>query len=464
MKITLVSPPSTIEERYPKGHPLRKAIQVVEPLGLAYIAAVLEQNHFEVEILDCIAEELTVSDLVQRIKHSNPSVVGISAVTPNIHVALKLANEIKRVLPDITIVLGGVHPTLFPQQILKNGGVDIVVIGEGEYTMLELSETLDRGRELSDVLGIAYRKDGKITICPPRPLENDLDNLPFPARYLLPMHSYKPFIHKRYPAHALMSSRGCPFQCVFCCRDISGRHHRLRSVGNVIEEIKVLTEEYNTKEVDFQEPIFCLNKKWTENFCQKLIEENLDIVWSAQTRVDMVDETLLRLMKKSGCWMLYYGIEAGDQLLLDNMKKNVELSQIRKSVELTSKVGIKAWGSFMFGLPGENPDLAHKTLNFAKSLPLDFASFHLTTPFPGTELWYKSNEWGEIKTNFSKFTQLNAVFIPSGWKGRESDLQNMIGVAFKEFYFRPSYVLRQILKIRSISDLRFYLRGLRGLI
>ncbi|MDI6903479.1 MAG: hypothetical protein QMC77_07075 [Methanocellales archaeon] len=118
----------------------------------------------------------------------------------------------------------------------------------------------------------------------------------------------------------------------------------------------------------------------------------------------------------------------------------------------------------MFGLPGENPDLAHKTLNFAKSLPLDFASFHLTTPFPGTELWYKSNEWGEIKTNFSKFTQLNAVFIPSGWKGRENDLQNMIGVAFKEFYFRPSYVLRQIIKIRSISDLRFYLRGLRGLI
>ncbi|MDI6903784.1 MAG: radical SAM protein, partial [Methanocellales archaeon] len=344
MKIALVSPPSTIEERYPKGHPLRKATQVVEPLGLAYIAAVLEQNHFEVEIFDCIAEELTVSNLIQKIKHSNPSVVGISAVTPNIHVALKLANEIKRVLPDITIVLGGVHPTLFPQQILKNGGVDIVVIGEGEYTMFELSETLDRGGELDDVLGIAYRKDGKITICPPRPLENDLDNLPFPARHLLPMHSYKPFIHKRYPAHALMSSRGCPFQCVYCCRDISGRHHRLRGVENVIEEIKVLAEEYNTKEVDFQEPVFCLNKKWTENFCHKLIEENLDIIWSAQTRVDLVDETILRLMKNSGCWMLYYGIEAGDQLLLDNMKKNVELSQIRKSVELTSKVGIKTWG------------------------------------------------------------------------------------------------------------------------
>lgn len=217
-------------------------------------------------------------------------------------------------------------------------------------------------------------------------------------------------------------------------------------------------------EIDFQDPVFGLNEDWVREFCTTLIEEKVDVVWSALTRVDLVDEELLRLMRKAGCWMLYYGIEAGSQQLLDNIKKRTTLELIRKSVELTSEVGIKTWGSFMFALPGEDPKLAQDTLDFAKSLPLDFASFHLTTPFPGTELWDDYEKWGRLKADWSEFTQLNPVFIPFGWEKREEKLKQMLSGAFRAFYLRPGYVLRRLLRICSLEDIGLYYRGVRSLL
>ena len=463
MKVVLVSPPTTVQERYPKGHPLRKTMQVTEPLGLAYIAAMLEPNH-EVEIIDCIAEDLPILHTLARIEKRSPEILGISAFTPTVHQAVKLAKLVKQLMPSTTVVLGGIHPTIFPEQVMQNEAVDFVVIGEGEYAMHNLVQAIENQEELSNVHGIVCRRNREIVFNPPHPLEKNLDSLPLPARHLLPMDRYKPFIAKRRPARSMISSRGCPYECVFCSRDISGSRYRLRSVASVIEEIKILVDEYVAKEIDFQDPVFGLNQTWTKEFCQRLTEEKLDVVWSALTRVDLIDENLLRSMRKSGCWMLYYGIEAGDQELLNNIKKNIKLEDIRKSVELTRKLGIGVWGSFMFGLPSETPELAEKTLEFAKNLPLDFASFHFTTPFPSTELWRDFAKWGELRTDFSDFTQLNAVFVPHGWKNKEDELQGMLQRAFKEFYFRPKYVFGQLLKIRSFADLKLYYHGVGSLL
>jgi len=461
MRITLVSPPLAIEQRYPEGHPLRRTIQVTEPLGLAYVAAMVEQNH-DINVLDCIAEELTVSNAVSKIMDQVPDLLGISTVTPALQNALKLAREIKRVHPDMIVVLGGIHTTIFPQEVMRNREIDIVVIGEGERIMLDLAHTLENGAPLKAVQGIAYREDSSVVFNPPRPIERDIDTLPLPARHLLPMHRYKPFIAERYPARSLISSRGCPYQCVFCSRDVSGSRYRLRRVDKVVDEVKILVEKYGAREIDFMDPVFGLNRTWTREFCRELILEGLDVVWAALTRVDLIDESLLRIMRKSGCWQLYYGIEAGDQRLLDNIKKNIDLKHVRRSIELTTRVGIRAWGSFMFGLPGESPQLARKTLEFAKSLPLDFASFHLTTPFPGTELWNDHKRWGQITSVFDEFTQLNVVFVPFEWKGKETELQTLLREAFREFYFRPGYIVKQMMKVRSIDDLKLLCRGLRG--
>jgi len=462
MKVVLIAPPTTIQERYPEEHPLRKATQITEPLGLAYIAAMLEQDH-AVEIIDCVAEDLTVLHAVWKIEEICPEIVGISAFTPTIDTALRLARLTKQLLPSVTIVLGGIHPTIFPEQVMQNKEVDFVVIGEGEYAMRNLVQALENQEELSNVNGIAYRRDNQIILTPPYFMEKKLDNFPLPARHLLPMEKYKPFIAKHHPALSMISSRGCPYQCVFCSRDISGASYRLRSASTVVEEIIILVNQYHAKEIDFVDPVFGLNRSWTKEFCQRLVEEKLDVTWSALTRVDLIDEDLLKAMKKSGCWMLYYGIEAGDQMLLNAIKKNTKLEDIKHSVKLTREAGIKVWGSFMFGLPAETPELALKTLEFAKSLPLDFASFHLTTPYPSTELWRNANEWGELKTDFSEFTQLNAVLIPHGWKGRQEQLQAMLPKAFREFYLRPKFIMHQLLGIQSLSDLKLCYRGIRSL-
>lgn len=460
MNVSLVSPPTTVFDRYPKDHPLRRGFQVTEPLGLGYLASNI-QDLSGVKIVDCIAENLSSDECVSRVKESD--LIGISVVDNNAEISKRLAQKIKEVNPNAIIVFGGIHPSLYPDEVLSNKDVDIVVIGEGEHTLREIVSNVP----LEKVSGIVFRKDGKLVKTEPRPLERNLDIFHFPARYLIPMEKYHPFLYLKNPVHSLISSRGCPFTCIYCCRDISGQTYRVRSVEKVIEEIKYLVSgrAWRSREIDFQDPLFGLNEKWLRAFCNAMIREKIDVVWSALTRVNVVNEDLLRLMKRAGCWMLYYGIEAGTQHLLDNIKKRTTLDMVKKSVELTSRVGIKTWGSFMFALPGETPESASETLRFAKSLPLDFASFHLTTPFKGTELEKEHWKWGRMNSDLLEdFTQLNPVFIPFGWEGKEEQLKQFFIKAFRGFYLRPRYILRQLSKTRSFDEVKMYFRGLKVVI
>ncbi|MBU1173004.1 MAG: B12-binding domain-containing radical SAM protein [Proteobacteria bacterium] len=451
MKVSLISPPTSIIDRYPVGHPLRKAKQVTEPLGLAYMAAMI-QDIANVEIIDCIAENLNVYECFTRVFDSD--LIGISVVTSNYYTSIKLALAIKKLFPDKTIIFGGIHSSLYPLEVLRNESIDIVVVGEGEYALREIVS----GNPLEKVKGIVYKKEGKIIKTSPRPLEKDLDVFPFPARYLLPMKKYKPFLYLREPVNAIISSRGCPFSCTYCCRDISGQSYRVRKAEKVVEEIKVLTRQFGSREIAFQDPIFGLNRKWLKHFCKLLIAEKIDVVWSALTRVNVVNEELLKLMKRSGCWMLYYGIEAGNQRLLNVMKKGTTLNMIKKAIKLTIDAKIKTWGSFMFALPEETPEFAEETLAFAKNLELDFASFHLTTPFRGTELELTYKQYGVMSNNLRDYTQLNPVFVPYAWVGREEELKRFYVRAFRSFYFNIRYILRELYRLNSFEELLMYLK------
>lgn len=454
IKISLVIPPSSVIDRYPQDHPLRKGIQVTEPLGLGYLAAMI-QDIAKVEIIDCIAENLDVLDCAYQVQYSD--IVGISVVTSNVHIADKLGVQIKKWHPHIKIVYGGIHPSLCVNETLQNPNVDIVVIKEGEYSFREIVEE----KPLHEIRGIAYRKNDKVIVNPPRAPEKNLDNFPFPTRHLLKMEKYRPFLYLRKPVHSLIASRGCPFTCTYCCRDISGKHYRVRKPEKVVEEVRVLVDVWDSKEIAFQDPVFGLTKKWVNEFCHLLKQEKLDVVWSALTRVDLVDKETLKNMKESGAWMIYYGIEAGNQQLLDNIKKRTDLEMIRKAITLTNEARIKTWGSFMFALPGETPELAEETLEFTKSLPLDFASFHLTTPFLGTELRDTYEKWGTMKPHNELFTQLNPVFVPWGWQKKEEELKTFFSNAFRQFYLRPSYILREFLSLNSIEKISMFLRGLK---
>jgi len=461
MNVVLVFPPITVEDRY--GKSVRNVGGVLPPLGLAYIASFLEAHDHCVNIIDGQASMMSMEQLAEQVSGMKPDVVGLSALTPTIHRANQAATAIRKKCPEINIVMGGHHPSLFPTEtITRNQDVDIVCIGEGEHTMLELTRALESNEGLSEVRGIAFRDGNKIRQNSPREFIEDLDSLPFPARHLLPMKAYRPLPNqwKRLPVVHMMASRGCPYRCTYCSKSVFGRTYRTRSPQNVIEEINLVIKKYGAKEVEFWDDTFTMNRSWVHALCDLMIKEGLDIVWTCETRVDRVDLDTLRTMEKAGCWKISYGIESGCQDLLDTIKKDITLEQIRNAVKWTKNAEIEAGLSFMLALPRETPEDALKTIRLAVELDPEYAQFCITTPYPGTELFSQAQCYGNLSCNFSGFTIWNPVFVPHGYEDAKKILE-VQKRAFRAFYCRPMYFLKRISKIRSLTDLKRNIDGLK---
>jgi len=456
----LIFPPITLEERYSKKLDI-SAGGFQPPLGLAYIAALLEQNGLEVGIIDAPTQNMSSSDVLSEIKRRAPDIVGISVLTPNAHRGLAIAREVKDEFSNTKIILGGPHASILGKRILEeNSFVDIVVQGEGEYTALEIAQ----GHPLEQVNGICYRVNGTVVSTSPRGYIENLDKLPFPARHLLPMRMYRPHPNQysRLPVVHMLATRGCPYRCTFCSKSVFGRIYRTRSANNVIDEIKLCMQEFKAKEIAFVDDEFVIKRSWTLEFCNRLIDDDLDIVWRCSARVNTVDRQLLELMAKAGCYDISYGIEAGSQLLLDTIRKDITLDQVRDAVKWTKEAGIGVTASFMLALPGESPDLAEKTIDFAIELDPAYAQFCVTTPYPGTELYRQCQDYGVVRYDYSKYTIWDPVFVPHGYKDEE-EIRQIERSAFKRFYLRPKYIWKQLKKIRSIEDLKRNFDGFKML-
>ena len=463
MKVTLINPPMTLEERYGK---FARAGSSLPPLGLAYIAATLEKNGIEVHIIDGTVMNFKNKSLENRISSIKPDIIGVTALTPTLYRSYEVINTSKKILPESLMVIGGPHTSLFPKDVLQeNTNIDVSVYGEGEHTLLELVRNIENygknnGKSFENVKGIVYRNNGKIIKNEPRPYIGDLDTVPFPSRHLLPMNEYRPALYqiKRSPNTNIIASRGCPFSCTFCSKGVYGKKFRTRSPENVIVEIENLIEKYGIKELLFWDDTFTVNKQWVEDFCDLLQSKNFDLTWSCSSRVNKVDKALLQKMKNAGCWSIFYGIEAGSQELLNNIDKGITLQEVRNAVKWAKDVGIEVRASFMLGLPGETKELAKKTIRFAKELDPDFAQFNITTPYPGTELNKNAGQYGKILSHdFSKYTIWSPIFIPTGITSE--DLTKLHHQAYVEFYLRPTYILKRLMKIRSFSDIKVYLNG-----
>jgi anaerobic magnesium-protoporphyrin IX monomethyl ester cyclase len=463
-KVLLVNPPFPLESRYGKG--IEKIGAILPPLGLAYVAAVLEQQGYKVEILDSPALALDFANTVENIVRKKPDIVGVTCLTPNFHRCHSLAKEIKQRL-DIKVMFGGPHPTLFPEQVVDDGTVDYAIIGEGEITTPELLEKLSINGKVDKVEGIAYRDSGRVIINQNRQPIEDLDKIPFPARHLLPFGRYRPAPneYKRLPMMTMIASRGCPYSCTFCCaRRMWGQKYRQRSVDNVMEEIKLLIDKYGVRDISFFDELWGLRKSWINEFCDKLIAEQLDLVWSCFAKSDLIAHMppeYLKKMAKAGCWRLYFGLESGCQDLLDNINKGMTLQQTRDALKLTKDAGIDVMANFMLALPGETPDKAMETIRFAVELDSDITKFNLTVPYPGTELYEQviAGKWGgRLDGKIDEYTGYFPVFIPKGYRDAK-EVEEIKRKAYRKFYLRPSYILRKALQIRNYEDL---IRNIRG--
>jgi radical SAM superfamily enzyme YgiQ (UPF0313 family) len=459
MKILLVQPPATLSERWGK---FEKIGSIQPPLGLCYIAAVLEENEKDVEILDAAAQNMNINQFRNEVRRRDPDVVGITAMTPTILYARRAIEVIKDINSDIKVLLGGTHISALPMQTLTEiPQIDFGVVGEGEYTMLELCNYFEGQRNLNDIKGIVFRKNGKIKFTGNRSPIEDLDALPFPARHKLrDLRLYRGAIgnYKRLPMTSMMSGRGCPFGCIYCDKSVFGRRVRIRSPDNIVNEIEQVITQFGIKEIIFFDDVFTINKKTVTSICDEIIKRKLDITWNCESRVDTVNLEILKKMKRAGCWQISYGVESGTQRMLDIIKKGTTLEGIRNTVKITKQVGMKARAYFMLGLPGETVESMNATIKFSQELDLDNALFSLAIPFPQTQLYEMAKKEGKMENvDWSQFRCMsteNPVYIPNGFTGRQ--LENGIKRAYRGFYLRPKFILQRLASIRSLNDLKMY--------
>ncbi len=442
-----------------------EARSVQQPLGIAYLAAVLERQGHEVRLVDAPAMRYDIEDIVREVKSFAPDLVGISVTTASFTKAVSVAKEVKAQL-DVTVIAGGPHVTALPHETLQNSCFDIGVIGEGELTIVELANQLQSGEGLSNVRGIVYRESGMVHRNSERPYIEDLDSVPFPARHLLsPLEAYRPTpsAYKCLPQATMITSRGCPYNCTFCDRSVFGSRYRARSARSVVDEVEMLVEKHHAKEIRFWDDTFNIDAHRVVQICEEIRTRGIDSQWTCLGRINRMNAEVLNAMAKSGCWQVDYGIESGNQELLDGISKGLTLDMIRTVTEMTRRAGIRMRGFFMLGLPGETEETMRQTIEFAKTLNLSAAVFHITTPFPGTELYKTVLDSGELDTktswdNYSIFSSDASPYVPKGLS--HETIKHYQTEAYRSFYIRLSFVLRQVLGIRSLSDIRRYMTGI----
>jgi len=425
MRVCLINPPRIQPKLW--GKP-----SILQPLDIAYVAAVLEREH-EVHIIDAANEGwktlqdidgtkyrqgLRNEEIAGRLKQFSPDIVDITIPFSGwCKPAYEMAAIAKAVNENAITVLSGLHPSARPLDCLSHPNIDFVIIGEPECTAQELVNVLGQEKEdyLKKVMGISYMKKGQPIITPQRPVIQDLDSLPFPARHLLPMEAYFSAVKENplrgeigKPWTTMITSRGCPYSCVFCSvHTLMGKQWRGRSPENVVNEIEQLIETYKIKQIDFSDENICLDKKRMEAICDLIVKKKINIEWFTPNgvRADTLNEQLLRKMKTSGCRKIRLAPESGVQRVVDQIiKKNLKLSDVEQAIVWSKKAGIKVGLFFVLGLIGETKEDIEKTIEYAYKLrALGAESFHFSIAMPvyGTELYEQATKGGYLRPCFS---------------------------------------------------------------
>jgi anaerobic magnesium-protoporphyrin IX monomethyl ester cyclase len=444
-KVYLLYPPISKKERYSSDVGSVGGEQI--PLGIYYLAAYLRQNGYVVYVTDAEALKLTEESIIREIRQIAPNYVGISSTTVAFHRALGIATIIKEIFPNMPVVLGGPHVTSNVEHALSFSAFDYGVIGEGEATALELFNVLANKGLIGEIKGIAYRdNNGNVTINPKREFINDLDMLPFPAYDLIrdiDIYTPPPSNYKTLPVVNIITSRGCPNLCTFCDRNVFGRKYRERSAQNVFEEIKYLHEKYHIREIAFVDDTFLINKKRIHELFDLLNKEGLHFSWTCMARINNVTFEFLQFLGNNGCWNIAFGIESGDESILNVIKKNISIENVRKVIDWCYKLKIKTKGFFIVGHPQETVETINKTIRLACSLKLDAVVVTINTPIPGSQQYAEAHTYGNLDiTDWSQFNYWRPVFVPHGLT--EEILLKKQKEFYTRFYLRPRIIFNYV--------------------
>lgn len=472
MKVLVTNPPwpgPGYGARSDVRWPHRRSDKYLEyPIYLAYVVALLEKAGIDVHFIDGVADDLSVQAFAEKAKKIGPNLIAMECSTPSILKDLNTAKKLKEEIEDTFIVLMGSHPTYFHKEMLsENRFIDAIARGEFDLTINDLAFALQDGSaraQLRKVEGLSYRDGENIQVNENRPLIQDLDALPFPARHVVKSDSYREAVFTGKRCTTIISSRGCPYQCIFCLwpRTMYGRKFRKRSPRNVVDEVQHVVDAYGVDEIYFDDDCLTVDRNRLIEICEEIIRRDIKIKWMCQARVDSVDEGALEAMKKAGCHYIKYGVESGSQHMLNVMKKGITLDKVRKAFKLTRKVGIKTQAFFLLGLPWETPETFKKTIEFAKEIKPDSAQFAVVVPHPGTELYDLCLEKGWLKYESWEDFDCRKALIETDNLSIE-DAERYRTRAYKEFYLRPSYILRTTLKLWNPKEARRIIRSAKSI-
>jgi radical SAM superfamily enzyme YgiQ (UPF0313 family) len=435
----------------------KKIGAVQHPMNLVYLATWLHAQSHRPEILDLEVEPL--SDLEKRLKIARPYLVGITAMTPNIPEAKRIC-ALSRSL-GIKTVLGGPHPTALPAQTLQDTGCDYVILGEGEKPLGDLLSRIKENRSIDDIKGIAFLRNG-VPVVNERPLLLDLDRLPIPDRRLLKLNLYSGVVTPGIldKAATLFTTRGCPYHCTFCASKVINQQRlRSRSMDKIFEEIDdIVSLGFNHITVD--DDTFTLNSQRVKEFCTYLISKYPQVSWNCDSRVDTINEELLVLMKDSHCKKIAFGVESGSPRILNSINKDINIEQVKYAFRLTKKYKILTQAFFMLGYPEETPEDIKATERLIREIEPDYLFLSMVVPYPGTAIYDYMLKKGLLsKIDFDTFIFFgdNISWRTEYFSGK--DLVRMRKKISLNFYFRPSYMLRRILSVRSKQELNYLIKG-----
>jgi anaerobic magnesium-protoporphyrin IX monomethyl ester cyclase len=452
-RLLLVYPPITKMERYGSNLGIFGGKQI--PLGLYYLAAYVRENGFVVQALD--AESLNINSelIVQRLRENRFNILGISVTTVAFHRGLALARFVKNLLPETIIIMGGPHVSCMPSHPLKFNAIDFAVAHEGEQTLVELLRLLEDGSDPKSIKGLGFRHNGKIVVNPKREYIRNLDFLPFPAYDQIPdiqMYTPPPFNYQKRPVANMITSRGCPNDCTFCENSTFGRKVRMRSAANIVDEIELLMDRYGIREIAFVDDTFTLNRRRILEIFELARKRRLDFPWTCMSRINTVDENLLRYMRDNGCWYIAFGIESGNPKILKEIRKKIDLADVQRTIDICHRLGIKTKGFFMVGHPKETVESIDQTIDFATRLKLDHIVVTVNTPMPGSYQYQHASEYGSLDdATWSAFNYWCPVFVPFGLS--QEIILEKHREFLKRFYLRPVIIRRGLARsLKNPSD------------
>jgi radical SAM superfamily enzyme YgiQ (UPF0313 family) len=448
---------------FKRHHPLVfRGFAATIPLGLAYLAGYLQRAGHTVGIVDYQVGDY---DIGKEIRRFRPDILGLSICSPAVAHALDLAATARAVRPDLLIVAGGAHVTAYRTSFLASApDIDVLVIGEGELTIVELVRRCEASESLTGLPGLVRREDGQvIEEAGESPIIKDLGELPMMPLELFEVRKYFPLpgTFRRLPSIPMATTRGCPFKCTFCNSKGVWSHVRTRPPLAVADEIERVVRDWGAREIYFVDELFTVRKRSVQTLCEELLRRNIRVGWKCCSRVDTVDAETLKLMKRAGCFMISYGVESGDDRILKIMKKGTTTDQVRSAFRATKAAGIDTMAFFMLNSYGETKESIEKTLQFSRELQPDFVNFELFKPFPGIEMRRQIEADPlctinrEIWDDWNEFTVGNQVFYTQG-ELDEAYLSRVYEHAIKGFYLRPSFIAKSLVRMKSFDQFKSY--------